>query len=392
MSPKDKLEELRRQISKIDQQLIELFLQRMQVSEDIAETKTTGNIAFSHEKREREMIDSVLSTLSIPESDRAEVIAYMRSLIAFSKLRQKARLIGQHDLYFPESGSWNESRVLESATPSIGFQGVSGAWGEHGAMQLFPNIKERKAFEYFEDVFDAVKSKKIDFGVVPIENSQTGAIGEVYDLLRRHSCFIVGEVWVSVAHCLLANPGTPIGDVREVFSHPEGFRQCHRFLKNKHWDLTASRNTAVAAQLVHEKGDRRYAAIGSRRAAQLYGLDILASDMMDNPHNKTRFIAIAESPIYDASSNIVSVTFSTAHECGALCSILQVFMLAGLNLCRIESRPVLADRYRFFADLHANILDETAVDAFKRASVLCEYFEILGCYSPTQENTALYRA
>jgi chorismate mutase/prephenate dehydratase len=297
----------------------------------------------------------------------------MRTLISLSKKRQIEKLGLTDAVAFPESSGRAEGAA------SVAFQGVPGAWGEQAAQLLFPGA-QLTGGDYFESVFEAVKSGAADYGVLPIENSRTGAIGEVYDLLRRHACYIVGQSWITVCQCLLAKKGAALGDIREVYSHPEGFGQCARFLKNKSWELTSCRNTAFAAKLASEKDGARYAAIGSRRAAEVYGLQVLAPDIMDDAGNKTRFIAIAAQPIYDESCDTVSITFSTAHRSGALCAVLEAFMLAGINLSRIESRPVSADRYRFFADLQTNILLDETRDALSLASMHCDYFEILGCY------------
>ena len=371
MNYKDKLNELRTGIDKIDEDLVKLFEERLEICDAVADVKGQGNIPVTDTSREKEVINKAVKL--IKDNNKADIIAYVQSIMSLSTLRQNRKLMPENDLIFPESQAAKKDNI------NVGFQGVAGAWGEQGAIQMFPNAKT-ECLDYFEDVFTAVKNEQVDFGVVPIENSQTGAIGEVYDLLRTHGCYIVGQTWVEVAHCLLANKGAEINSIREVFSHPEGFRQCHQFLKNKNWDLTASKNTAIAAQSVAQKDDKRYGAIGSRRAAELYNLDVIASDIIDNPSNRTRFISIAKNPIYDNNSETVSITFSTAHKSGALCMVLQAFMLAGINLSRIESRPVNNDKYRFFADLQANILNETTLNILKQASVQCDYFEILGCY------------
>lgn len=371
MSNKEALSGLRQKIDKLDREMLELFKQRMQISEQVAAVKASANIALVDETRERQMIETAAAEAD-PEN-KAETIAFMRTLLSISKLRQIKQFTPHDRAFFPPSAQPKESGV------TIAFQGVQGAWGEHAAVQLFPQAA-LEAYNYFEDVFNAVKEKKVDYGILPIENSQTGAIGEVYDLLRRHGCYIAGQTWITIAQCLLAGEGASLNSIREVYSHPEGFNQCRRFLKNKNWDLSPSTNTAYAAKIVAEKKDTRSAAIGSRRAAQIHGLSILAPDIMDNPQNKTRFIAIAESPIYDKECNTTSITFSTPHKSGALCAILQTFMLAGINLSRIESRPVSTDKYRFFADLQANIMDDATLDTLRQASVQCDYFEILGCY------------
>lgn len=371
MTHKEELDKLRKGIDGTDSEIVRLFQERMRISERIAEVKAEGNIAIADHGREQQVIDAALAAAD--GENRAETIALMRTLIALSKIRQTKKLMLSSPVDFPPSAERKGEGV------AVAFQGVTGAWGEQGAARLFPDASLRQC-DSFEDVFAAVRAGEADYGVLPIENSQTGAIGEVYDLLRKHSCYIVGEVWITVAQCLLAPAGASLSDIREVLSHPEGFNQCRRFLRNRNWDLTACRNTAVAAQAVAEKGGTRQAAIGSRRAAEVYGLQLLAPDIMDNPNNKTRFISIAAEPVYDEGCSAVSITFSTAHRSGALCAVLQSFMLAGINLTRIDSRPVAPDRYRFFADLEANILSGETLDALRQASAQCDYFEILGCY------------
>ncbi|MDR2356711.1 MAG: chorismate mutase [Oscillospiraceae bacterium] len=376
MTGKEELERLRGEIDGIDGKLVGLFNERMRVSEEIARVKERGNIAVTDLRREKNVIDAAVAASG--EDNRAAAATLMRALISLSKKRQTEKLELADAISFPPSASCGTDGVRTA------FQGVEGAWGEHAARVLFP----KGAFtgcDYFESVFEAVKSNRADYGVLPIENSRTGAIGEVYDLLRRHSCYIVGQTWIAVKQCLLGKAGASPGDVREVYSHPEGFGQCARFLKNRSWELTACRNTAYAAKLAAERDDVKYAAIGSRRAAAAYGLEIIAPDIMDDAGNRTRFIAIAAKPIYDESCDIVSVTFSTAHRSGALCAVLEAFMLAGINLSRIESRPVSADRYRFFTDLQSNIMSEATRDALTLASMHCDYFEILGCYGTTAE-------
>jgi chorismate mutase/prephenate dehydratase len=370
MTPKDKLQNLRGKIDLIDADITKSFQERQRVSNDIAKVKEEGNLAITDTGREDKVIASALEIAD--EDKRAETAALMRTLISLSKLRQYENLGLTHALDFPEASG--------RAPGPVAFQGVPGAWSEHASRSMFPGEKYVTR-EYFEDVFEAVKKGEVSLGVLPIENSQTGAIGEVYDLLRRHSCYIVGQIWINVNQCLLGLPGGSIGDIREVFSHPEGFNQCRRFLKGKNWELSKVSNTAVAAELVAKHENSKYAAIGSRRAAEVNGLTVLAENITDNPKNRTRFIAISRKPIYDDKSDTVTVTFSTIHRAGALCSVLQAFQLGGLNLTRIESRPVSGDSYRFFADLEGNILTPKVRDAIGQASVQSEYFEVLGCYS-----------
>ena len=374
MNSKEKLAALRAQLDEVDGAVIALLDQRMAISEEVAAAKAQGNIAVVDAAREQQVIERAQARAA--QGNRAEAATLMQTLMALSKLRQQQKLQLADPVALPPAAPWKTDGV------QVGYQGVAGAWGESGAQKLFPQAALH-SFGYFEDVFAAVKAGEVDYGVLPIENAKTGAIGEVYDHLRRHACYIVGETWVPIAQCLLALPGTALEDIRQVHSHPEGFNQCRRFCKGKAWDLTACRNTAYAAELVAGAGDKKNAAIGSRRAAQVHGLEVLVPDIMDDPGNRTRFIAIAAAPIFDDAADTVSISFSTAHVSGALCAVLQSFMLAGINLKRIESRPAAQGKYRFFADLEANVGETKAQEALNRAAMQCEYFEVLGCYRAT---------
>ncbi len=378
MDYKEQLKSLRNEFDDIDRQLVSLFEKRMKLGEKVAEIKRAGNIAITDEKREQAVVDNAVKL--VEKGFRGEVTAFMRVLISLSKSRQRRILIE-----IEEEKLLDAPRTPVKEGVKVAYQGVPGAWGEQAVMALFQDVSIDN-LESFEDVFIAVKDRKVNYGVVPIENSQTGAIGEVYDLLRKYGCYIVGQTWVPIRHCLMGTKGAALTDIREVLSHPEGFGQCREFLKNRSWDLTACRNTAVAAEVVAGKNESRFAAIGSKRAAQLNGLDILVPDIMTHSENKTRFIVIADEPEYDETSNIVSVIFRTLHRSGALCDVLFPLMSEGINLTRIESRPGTDERYCFFADLQGNIDDPAVASAIRQAASSCGYLEVLGCYRENAQN------
>jgi len=372
MDNKEMLQNLRKEIDAADKEFVELFKRRMRISDEIADVKMKANISVTDTAREGQVVASA-AALADENASAEEITALMRALIGLSKIRQNSHLFGD------TAGNVEIPVSAPRKIKTVAFQGVTGAWGEQAAISMYPKANYIVCDE-FEDVFAAVKAGQADVGVLPIENSQNGAVGVVYDLLRKNSCFMVNQSWQTIAQCLLAKPGTELADIREIFSHPEGLKQCRRFLLNRNWELTACRNTAYAAKMVSERADSKGAAIGSRRAAEAHGLDVLVPDIMDSAANRTRFIAIAAQPIYDESGDTTSITFSTAHTAGALCAVLQTFMTAGINLTRIESRPASADHYRFFADLQANVLSEVTRDALKQAAMHCDYFEFLGCY------------
>lgn len=371
MSENEKLKALRERLDKIDAELLPLFRERMRAVEEVAAVKRDNNLPILDARREQEIIDKAAGDAD--DAFRAEVSLLMRTILALSKGRQRKKLIAASGALLPPP------RLPLRESIACAFQGVKGAWSEQALARCFPEA-EKLAVEQFEEVFLAVRDKRAAYGVVPIENSQTGAIGENYDLLRKYGCYIVGRVWIDIKQCLLAPEGTELKDIRRVYSHPQGLEQCGRFLRGKGWELIACRNTASAAELVSRPGESGGAAIASRYAAECYGLAVAAPDIMDSAGNRTSFIVIAPEPEYDESSDMVAVTFTTAHRSGALCETLMPFMAQGINLARIESRPGTAGSYRFFADLEGNILDKNVAAALRQAEAACEYFEVIGCY------------
>ena len=374
MTAKEELSALRKRIDEIDGRLVPLFQERMDAALEAGALKVRENMPIQDAGREQEVVDRAASLAR--EDLKSEVTLLMRSVIALSREYERVRTIDSEMPLLPPARKPAEKNI------SCAYQGVPGAWSEQALLKLFPGAVREPA-EFFEDVFIAVKEKRVNYGVVAIENSQTGAIGETYDLLRKYGCFIVGRTWIDIQQCLLAPPGTSLSDVREVFSHPEGFKQCRRFLHGRSWDLSACRNTAVAAETVAGRKDGRSASIGSRRSAELNGLNVLSPDIMDSSANRTSFVVIAGEPEYDGNSDLISITFSVLHRSGALCEALMPLMAQGVNLLRIESRPAAAGKYRFFAELNACILDPDIISTLRQMASCCEYFEVIGCYRNT---------
>lgn len=368
----EELNDIRKEIDAIDTEMLALFAKRMEIANRVADVKIKHNMAIVDEKRENELVEGAVSALAPRE--KGESTVFLRTLMSLSKRRQRAQILGaKTEVLLPEANAHATGEY------QVGYQGIAGAWGEQATLQVFPT-QERIALEQFEDVFVAVKEKKVRYGVIPVENSQSGAIGEVYDLLRKYGCYIVGQTYVAVNQCLMGVKGASVSDIREVMSHPQGFKQCNHYLRKQNWDLTACRNTAVAASVVAEKNDPRLGAIASARAAEIHGLDILNDDIVIDKHNTTRFIVIAQAPEYSEQSNMVSVIFRTAHRSGALCDLLFVLSSENINMARIESRPVSDGKYCFFVDLEGNITDENMKRALEQASASCGFMEVLGCY------------
>jgi len=275
------------------------------------------------------------------------------------------------------------------ASPVVGYQGVEGSFGQEAAVTYFEE-KDAKfiAHEEFEEIFEALIKGTIDYGVVPIENSSAGEVLEIYDLMIKHSIYIVGEQVIKIEQNLLALKGATIEGLREVYSKAEALSQSKGFLRaNKHIEEKPYVNTAMASQYVAQTNDLTKAAIGSKRAAKLYGLEILKENIHFNDSNCTRFIILGKNMDITENCDKISIVFNTTHTSGALYNILGHFAYNGLNLLKIQSRPLQEKtwHYFFFADLEGNLQDANVLIALIKVKEQSEYFKILGNYKSHDE-------
>ena len=340
-----KLDLLRSEIDETDKVLAQAFERRMEVSREIARYKKKMGIDILDPNREREALQ-MRSGLISDESLKTTLEAFFRALMQWSRDEQ-ARIIG----------AAKPSPKPAPKSPIIAIQGAMGANSDQAARECFPE-SEIITFSRFRDVFEAIISGNADVGVLPLENSSTGSINEVYDLLGQYGCFIVGEKTIGINHCLLGIEGAKISDIEEVYSHEQGFSQCSSYLERKEgWRLVPYINTATSAKFVKECGDVKKAAIASRYAALLYGLSIIAPDIQDNMDNQTRFILVGARLREDEKCNKASVMLRLKHERGSLLRALGHIFILGLNMTKIESRPIpgCAWEYSFYVDIEGNV-------------------------------------
>ncbi|QUH29666.1 prephenate dehydratase [Vallitalea guaymasensis] len=264
----------------------------------------------------------------------------------------------------------------------VGFQGVKGAFGEEALYNYFGEEVHTIAVKNFEDICTSLESGTIEYGVLPIENSSTGAISDVYDLINKYECHIVGETHVKVNHNLMGIKGCKMEDIEEVYSHPQAFEQSKNYLNNYKWKLVPYYNTAKSAEYIMKQGNKKIAAIGSKKAAQLYNLDILASNINSNNTNTTRFIILGKKLMVNEDCNKISVVLSTEHKAGALYHVLKHFAENNINMLKIESRPRgnTPWEYNFYIDFEGNINNDIIRKALEKMSKDCHHFKILGNY------------
>ncbi len=246
--------------------------------------------------------------------------------------------------------------------PKVVYQGEPGAYSEMAAIDFFGKEVNSKGLLHFEDTFRALQEGKADYAVLPIENSSTGAIRQVYDLLAKYECYMVGETTVPVRHSLMILPDADISDIKTVYSHEQGLFQCEQFLNyHPEWEQVPQADTAGSARIVAELGDKSKAAICSSRAAEIYGLKIIEKGINTNTSNTTRFVVVSQNLELRKDRDKICISFKTAHKAGALHEALTVFRIYGLNLVRLESRPIPEHNweYMFFAEFTGDLLNES---------------------------------
>lgn len=264
----------------------------------------------------------------------------------------------------------------------VAFQGEPGAYSQKALHDLFADA-EVVPLPSIHKVFESVEIGTSDYGVVPLENSQAGSINETYDFLVRHGVKIVAERIVRISHCLLGLPGSSVGSVKVVFSHPQALAQCAEFLDSLHVERVALHDTAGAARIVAEEKKEGSAAIASEEAATLYGLDILARDIEDRPDNSTKFVAIGrEDTNLFGPPNKTSIVLVTANVPGALFSCLKEFAERSLNLTKLESRPSREKAWQsyFYLDFEASADEPAAKDALQALAGHTSFLRVLGSY------------
>ena len=363
------LSQCRAEIDAIDAQIVALFEKRMQVSRDVAAYKHAHQMNILDTSREQLVLQS-RAAMAKEEALRPAVTDLYRTLMALSREEQRKYLdkISQND--------------------TIAYMGVPGAFSESAVVGFFGADCQRTSFKTFEEVFAAVAQGRVKYGVVPVENTSSGSIDTVYDLLSKYSCHIVGEQLVRVEHCMLGVPGAKLGDIRTVYSHEQGFAQCPAFLaEHPDWVKTPYFNTAIAAQHVAELGETCNAAIASRLAASHYGLEILVPDIHSYDGNHTRFLVVGSSPTPIGVPDKATITFTVRHERGTLMRALSSFVALGMNLTHIESRPLHSSNweYQFYADLCGSISDSSLHVLMQSLNADCEYCRLLGAYKAAEK-------
>lgn len=368
------LEACRKAIDEIDQQLIRLFEARLAVVEEVGAWKEKNAVAVLQAGREEAVLEQVRRQLENPEYE-PEMLALFRSMMQISRhLQNRCKVKGQ---------GTTQGKELALQPRCLGFQGVAGAFSEEALISFFGETLPRQGYETFEALFQALSQGEVEYGILPIENSSTGSVNEVYDLLLKHQAYIVGEYKLQVVQHLLGVPESRLEYIEEVYSHPQGLAQCAGFLKTyPHWRQIPYYNTAISARMVMESGLPSKAAIASERAAAMYGLKILAPSINDHKDNHTLFIIVGREKEERAGADKVSVVFHLANEPGALSGMLEIFARHQVNMTKIESRPIQYRpwEYVFYANFETDPHSPALAQALAEAENKAQSFRVIGVY------------
>jgi 3-deoxy-7-phosphoheptulonate synthase len=275
------------------------------------------------------------------------------------------------------------SAVRDDGERRAAFLGELGTFSHKACKQYFGSDVRAVPMSSFREIFEAVKGREVDFGVAPLENSLTGSIHENYDLLLEYDLRIVGEITLRIMHHLIGHPGEGIDSVKRVFSHPQVFQQCRQFLEqHPEWELVSAKDTATAVKQVKEGGLKTDAAIASKVAAEIYAMEVIQEGIETNPRNFTRFVVISTSPLENGSRHKSSLIYSTGNKPGALFETLKIFAEQGINLVKLESRPIHGKpwEYMFYVDLEADIESASCKTVLDQLEKNTDYLRVLGSY------------
>ena len=368
----DLLENYRSEIDNIDKEMTLLFENRMNLSKKISDYKKNNNMQIYQSEREELVIAKNISYLKNKEYE-----SFLRSY--YMNLMNLSRLIQSKEI----NSDYDSEKVIKYPKEKVGYQGVIGSFSEEAMHKHFSSIKNTKNYETFEELFIALKNEEIDYAIAPIENSSTGGISKVYDLLKIYDFYIVGEECIKINQHLIGVKGATINDIQEVYSHPQGFEQSAESLKRyENIKLIPYLNTAISAKLVSDLNDKTKAAIASERAAKIYNLDIIDSNINDNKDNYTKFVIIGRNFEVGNACDKSSIIFSTEHESGELYRLLKYFADYNINLTKIESRPNkhIPWQYLFYVDFEGSIKEEKIKRAIANIENESKYFKFLGSY------------
>ena len=377
------LGEIRKRIDQIDRKLVELIEERLEIVKEVALYKKENNMKIFDRQREEEVIDKNLSNVKNEELKHyIEII--LKDIMDSSKEYQKFK-IGSSKEYVNN---------LDFNGKKLGYTGVPGAYAYEVMINLLKNsknsdggaeveAKEILSFNTHKELVEGVENGKIDFAILPIENSIVGEVRDSIDLINKRNIYIVGEVKHKIEHNLLGIKGSKIEDIKRVYSHEQALMQCSEFLgKYPKWEKVKMNNTALSAKYIGDTGNKENACIANMETKEMYNLELLQADINNEKENFTRFFIVSNRNFICENSEKISVITSTKNESGALMKLLNVFSDYGLNMVNLKSRPKTNKpwEYYFYIDFEGNLEEENVEKALKEIREKSIYLQILVNY------------
>ncbi len=373
------LENYRQQIDATDKAIVELFEKRMQLVEGVADYKIKSGKEVFDGKREQEKIETV-SAMADNDFNQRGIQEMFEQLMAISRKRQY-QLLTENGITLPIEYAQMDHLYFHNA--KVVFQGVVGAYSFEAMKTFFDDTIEPIHVKTWKEAMEMVSDGEADFAVLPIENSTAGIVTDIYDLLLQYDNYIVGEQILKIDHMLMALPDAEMDDIDIVYSHPQGLAQCREYLdRHRNWKQREVLNTAMAAEKVAKEGLKNQAAIASRSAAEFFNLKILEEGGMSKEQNSTRFIIISHNRCFVRDAQKMSICFDVPHKTGSLYNMLSHFIFNGLNMYKIESRPIpdTPFEYKFFIDFVGNLNDPEVKNALRGLKAEAPGLRILGNY------------
>ncbi|MFC2034079.1 prephenate dehydratase [Chloroflexota bacterium] len=346
---------LRKKIDATDTEIVKLIAERVRIAKEIGKEKRAQGRQIEDIARENKVLENVKHVAENENINPNDIECIYQQIVTISRNLQGAK---------------------------VAFQGELGAYSEEAASQFFGQSIQVKPSESLDDVFKAVEQEEAHFGIVPIENSLEGSISRVYDLLLDSNIRVCGETELRVIHCLIASPDTKLELIKKVYSHPQALGQCRAYLKHLNFELIPTYDTAGSVKMLEEKGITDGAAIASNRAAEIYGMKIIAREIADNPNNFTRFFVLSKQDSPPSGNDKTSIVFSVKHKPGALYELLRDLADVNINLTKIESRPTRqkAWEYNFYLDFEGHYQDKAAQEALAKIEEASRFVKVLGSY------------
>lgn len=364
------LDEIRQDIDSIDRKIVELISTRMNLSKAVAEYKIQNGKKVFDPEREQAIFEKV-KNLGGEYGDAAKLI--------YGTIMEQSRA-----LQYPLVGAklnLESTHLDPDKVKKIACQGVEGAYSAAAGRQLYKNA-EIIFCDTFAGVFDAVERGEAELGVLPVENSWAGSVHEVYDLLIERKFYIAAAADAHISHNLIGTPNAEVCDIKRVLSHEQALRQCGNFIKHHEFEAISCPNTALGVKKAAELGDKTVGAIASSDAAKVYGMKILADNIASADCNITRFVSISNKFYSGKQAEKISIVFSTPHKPGALYSVFARFAAAGLNMSKIESRPIKNHNfeYLFYVDLIGKLISSETISVICSLEEELNEFTLLGNY------------